>query len=212
MTGWLTPCFLRPWPSHHWDSNNGIHIQYWPSVPEGQRVNKCHVPEWSWAPRKVVRCFKNYSYHIWGDTVSLAERLHLAWDWTKQKALGSLGHRWGAAGRTMVQHNSSPAWSSQGQSSRHQLCQCVIHTNRSRHLLTVHSFNSTQHGGIFSHFSSWKSGNIQKSWERNPPCLRLARTFILWCSARVPATVINVYIHTTTPTSLLTYWNPPFYI
>lgn len=50
------------------------------------------------------------------------------------------------------------------------------------------------------------------SWDCNPSRLCLARTFTLWCSATVPATVINIYIHTTTHTSLLTYWNPPFYI
>lgn len=99
--------------------------------------------------------------------------------------------------------NSSPAWGSQGQSSRSQLCRRVIKRNRPRRLLTVYSFNSAQRAGIASLFCPAKSGNII---QKCVPRLRSTvsgstRTFTLGCSARVPGTLISVYIHTTQVTA-----------
>lgn len=93
--------------------------------------------------------------------------------------------------------NSSPAWGSQGQSSRSRWCRRVIKTNRPRRLLTVYSFNSAQRAGIVSLFCSVKSGNIiQKCVPRMRSTVsQSTRTFTL------PGTLISVYIHTTQVTA-----------
>lgn len=95
--------------------------------------------------------------------------------------------------------NSSPAWGSQGQSSRSRLCRRVIKTNRPRRLLTVYSFRHCP-PLLFR-----KRGNIiQKCVPRLWSSVsRSTRTFTLCCSARVSGTLISVYIHTTQVTANL---------
>lgn len=95
--------------------------------------------------------------------------------------------------------NSSPAWGSQGQSSRSRLCWRVIKTSRPRRLLTVYSFNSVQR---------WDCVPLlrREKWKHHPEMcpktvIHRVSTFTLRCPARVPGTLISVYIHTTQVTA-----------
>lgn len=172
-------------------------------------------PEWSWAPQKVGRCFKNYTVTTIEETLSVLLSVCI-WPGTelstKPWVVWDIGG--GLQAGRCCSINSSPAWSSQGQSSRHRLCQRVINTNNPRHF-TLQFIHSTALSTL-GFYPTFVQGKVEKSrnvsWDCNLSCLWVARTFRLWCSARVPAKVINVYIHTTTHTSLLTYRNPPLYI